>query len=91
MDFFIFFFMILETTRYTRYPSYRQHKGDTMKVKSKLYLQIRIKSLFNYRMEKNLFVNVEYSPVKHVPSRFFVKKMSKNPQKILQERDTWMD
>ena len=59
MDFFIFFFIILETTRYVRYSSYRQRKRDPMKVKSKLYLQIRIKSLFNYMMEKTLFVNVE--------------------------------
>ena len=52
---FIFFFMILEATRYTQYQSYRQHKGDTMEMKSKLYLQIV--SVINYIMEENLFFN----------------------------------
>ena len=32
----IFFFMIHEATRYTRYQSYRQQKGDTIEMKSKL-------------------------------------------------------
>ena len=46
-------------------------------------------------MEENLFVNVEYSPVKHAASRFSVrknvtkkKKKKKNEKK---ESDTWMD
>ena len=34
MNSFVFFFMIHEATRYTRYQSYRQHKGDTMAIKS---------------------------------------------------------
>ena len=37
MKSFIFFFMIHEATRYTRYI---QHQDDTMQVKSKLYLRI---------------------------------------------------
>ena len=32
--------MIHEAKRYTRYKNYRQHKGDMMEMKSKLYLQI---------------------------------------------------
>ena len=46
-----------EAKRYTGYQSYRQHKGDTMKMKSKLYLRIIL--LINYTMEENLFANVE--------------------------------
>ena len=34
-----------------------QHQGDTMQMKSKLYLRIIL--LINYIMEENLFVNVE--------------------------------
>ena len=44
--------MIHEVTRHTRYQSHRQHKGDTMEIKSKLYLRIML--LINYMMEKNL-------------------------------------
>ena len=75
MNSFVFFFMILEATwytRYTRYQSYRQQKGDTMAIKNYLYLRIIL--LINYVMEENLFVNVEYSPVKHATSRFSVRK-----------------
>ena len=32
--------------------------------------------LINHVMEENLFVNVEYTPVKHAASRFSVRKMS---------------
>ena len=49
--------MIHEATRYTWYQSYRQHKGDTMEMKSKLYLRFIL--LIDYMMEENLFVNVE--------------------------------
>ena len=35
MNYFILFFMIHEATRYTRYQSYRQHKGNTMETKTK--------------------------------------------------------
>ena len=57
MNSFILFFMIHEPTRYTQYQSYRQHNGNTMEMKSKLYLQIIL--LINYIMEENLSVNVE--------------------------------
>ena len=49
-----------------------QHQGDTMQMKSKLYLRIIL--LINYMMEENLFVYVECSSVKHVASRFSVRK-----------------
>ena len=49
--------MIHETTRQTWYQSYRQHKGDTIEIKSQLYLQIIL--LINYMMEENLFLNAE--------------------------------
>ena len=32
--------MIDEATRYTRYQRYRQHKGNAMEMKSKLYSRI---------------------------------------------------
>ena len=60
MNSFVFFSIIYDATRYTRYQSYRQHKrkGDTMEIKSyKLYL--RIIMLINYRVKENLFVNVQ--------------------------------
>ena len=72
MNSFIFFFMIYEATRYTRYQSNRQHKGDTMEMKSKLYL--RTIMLINYTRQENLFVYVEQSPVKYAASRFSVRK-----------------
>ena len=68
--------MIHEATRYTRYQSYRQHKGDTMKMKSKLYLRIIL--LINDTMEENLFAYVDTSPVKHTASRFSVRKNVRN-------------
>ena len=37
--------------------SHRQHQGDTMQMKIKLYLRIIL--LINYIMEENLFVSVE--------------------------------
>ena len=43
-----------------------------MQMKIKLYLRIIL--LINYIMEENLFVNIEYSPVKHAASRFSVRK-----------------
>ena len=43
-----------------------------MQMKSKLYLRIIL--LINYIMEKNLFVNVEYSLVKHSTSLFSIRK-----------------
>ena len=64
-----------------------QHQGDTMQMKSKLYLRIIL--LINYMMEENLFVYVECSSVKHAASRFSVRKnVTKKRQK---ESDTWMD
>ena len=72
MNCFIIFFMIQEATRYTRNQSFRQHKPNTMQMKSKLYLRIIL--LINYMMEENLFVYVECSSVKHAASRFSVRK-----------------
>ena len=47
-----------------------------MEMKGKLYLRILL--LTNYMMEKNLFVNVEQSPVKHAAaSRFYIRKKDK--------------
>ena len=46
--------------------------GGAMEMKSKLYLRIIL--LINYMMEENLFVYVECSSVKHVASRFSVRK-----------------
>ena len=37
MNSFIFFFMTHEATRYIRYQSCRQYKGDMMEMESKLY------------------------------------------------------
>ena len=45
---------------------------DTMEMKSKLYLRIML--IINYIMEENLFVYVEWFPVKYVASRFSVTK-----------------
>ena len=44
-------------------------------------------------MEENLFVNAEYSPVKHKASRFSVRKYvtKKQQQKKGKKSDTWMD
>ena len=50
------------------------------RIKISLYLPIIL--LINYVMEKNLLVNVEYSPVKHTASRFSLKKnVTKKRQK----------
>ena len=49
--------MIHEAPRYARCQSHIQHKGDTMKMESKLYLRIIL--LINYMTEENQFVNVE--------------------------------
>ena len=49
--------MIHEATGYTWYQIYRQHKGDTMEIKSQLFLQITL--LINYMMEEKLFLNAE--------------------------------
>ena len=40
--------MIHEATHYARYQSYRQDKGDTIEMKSKLYLRVIL--LINYMM-----------------------------------------
>ena len=66
-----------------------QHQGDTMQMKSKLYLRIIL--LINYMMEENLFVYVECSSVKHVASRFSVRKNVTKKKKRKKESDTWMD
>ena len=43
-------------------------------------------------MEENLFVNVEWSPVKHAASRFSVRKnVKKKKKKKKRQNDTWMD
>ena len=78
--------MIHEATRYTRYQSYRQHKGDTIEMKSKLYLRVIL--LTNYMMGGNLFVYVEKSPVKHVISRFPVRKNVTKKRKKMKKTDT---
>ena len=57
MNYFLFFFMIHEATRYTRHQSYKQHEGDAMEIKSNLYLRITL--IINYMMEENLFFNTE--------------------------------
>ena len=49
MNYFLFFFVIHVATWYARYQNYRQHKGDTMEMKSKLYLRIIL--LIYYMME----------------------------------------
>ena len=54
MNSFIFFFMIHEAIQYAPHQSYRQHKGDTIEMKSKLNLRITL--LINYMMEKILFL-----------------------------------
>ena len=58
--------------------------AGAMEMKSKLYLQIIL--LINYMMEENLFVYVECSSVKHVASRFSVRKKCHKKKK--KERDT---
>ena len=86
-----FFFMVGEATSYTRCRSYKKTQGryaGAMEMKSKLYLRIIL--LINYMMEENLFVYVECSSVKHVASRFSVRKnVTKKKEK--KESDTWMD
>ena len=42
-------------------------------------------------MEENMLVNVEYSPVKHVASRFFVRKNVTHTKKKDKKSDTWTD
>ena len=54
MNSFILFFMIHETTPF---KGSRQHKGNTMQIKSKLYLRIIL--LINYITEENLFIIAE--------------------------------
>ena len=68
--------------------------AGAMEMKSKLYLRIIL--LINYMMEENLFVHVECSSVKHVASKFSVRKnITKKKRKEKKERkkesDTWMD
>ena len=56
-----------------------------MEMKSKLYLRIIL--LINYMMEENLFVYVECSSVKHVASKFSVRKnVTKKKRKEKKER-----
>ena len=65
--------------------------AGAMEMKSKLYLRIIL--LINYMIEENLFVYVECSSVKHVASRFSVRKnvTKKEKKKRKKESDTWMD
>ena len=75
MNYFILFFMIYEATRYTRYQKLQTTQGrndGAMEIKRNIYLRIIL--LINYMMEKNLFVYVECSSVKHTASWFFVRK-----------------
>ena len=51
----------------------------------------RIILLINYLMEENLFVNVEYSPVKHAASWFSVSKNVTHTQKRQKDSGIWMD
>ena len=72
-----FFFMIDETTPHTRYPSYKNARAiwwsdGTMEMKSKSHFRIIL--LIKYMMEENMFVYVECCSVKHVASRFYVRK-----------------
>ena len=66
-----------------------------MEMKSKLYLQIIL--LINYMMEENLFFYAECSSVKHVASRFSVrkkchkKKKKKKEKKRKKETPRWTD
>ena len=55
-----------------------------MEMKSKLYLRIIL--LINYMMEENLFVYVECSSVKHVASKFSVRKNVTKKRKEKKER-----
>ena len=59
-----------------------------MEMKSKLFLRIIL--LINYMMEENLFVYVECSSVKHVASKFSVRKnvTKKKEKKRKKESDT---
>ena len=72
MNSFIFFFMIYEARRYTRYQSYRQQEGNTMQMKSKLYLRTIL--LIDYTRQESLFVYVEQFLVKHAAPRFSVRE-----------------
>ena len=49
--------MIHKVTRYAVHQGYRQLKGGTIEMKSKLYLRNIL--LINYMIEENLFVYVE--------------------------------
>ena len=80
-----------EVTKNTRTISW---SDGAMEMKRKLYLRIIL--LSNYMMEENLFVYIECSSVKHVASRFSVrknvtKKKNKKEKKRKKESDTWMD
>ena len=89
MNSFLFFFMIYKVARYARYQSYIKHKDYTMEMKSNLYLRIIL--LLNYIMEENLFVYVEWSPVKHTASWFSVRKnVAEKKKEIKKDSDTWM-
>ena len=59
-----------------------------MEMKSKLYIKIVL--LINYMMEKNLFVYVECSPVKHAVSQFSVRKIVTKKKKEKKHSNTWM-
>ena len=60
-----------------------------MEMKSKLFLRIIL--LINYMMEENLFVYVECSSVKHVASRFSVRKNVTKKKKKKKERKRHLD
>ena len=67
----------------------RRYAGG-MEMTSRLYLRIIL--LINYMMEENLFVYVECSSVKHVASRFSVRKnVTKKKKERKKESDTWID
>ena len=54
--------------------------AGAMEMKSKLYLRIIL--LINYMMEENLFVYLECSSVKHLTSRFPVRKNVSKKKKV---------
>ena len=73
-------------------PKLQKTKGryaGAMEMKIKLYLRIIL--LINYIVEENLFVYVECSSVKHVASRFSVRKNFTKKKERKKESDTWMD
>ena len=72
MNSFVFLFMIRSNTVYT--ISKFTDNTRAIRWRNRVILYLRIIVLIDYVMEENLFVNVEYSPVKHAASRFSFRK-----------------